>query len=79
MKVTKIPPPNIPKSHYKWAGIKEEKEEEKEEEKKNDLDVKKLDKLVKKAYHKKYGTYNRKGEFVAYAEETEVQDRDSSE
>ena len=27
MKVTKIPPPNIPKSHYKWAGIEEEKEE----------------------------------------------------
>ena len=75
MKVTKIPPTNIPKSHYKWAGI----EEEKEEEKKNDLDVERLDKIVKKAYHKKYGTYNRKGEFVAYAEETEVQDRDSSE
>ena len=75
MKVTKIPPPNIPKSHYKWAGI----EEEKEEEKKNDLDVKKLDKIVKKAYHKKYGTYNRKGEFVAYTEEAEVQDRNSSE
>lgn len=76
MKVTKIPPPNIPKSHYKWAGI--EVEEEKEE-KNNDLDAEKLDKIVKKAYHKKYGTYNRKGEFVAYAEEAEVQDRDSSE
>jgi hypothetical protein len=76
MKVTKIPPPNIPKSHYKWAGI--EVEEEKEE-KNNDLDAEKLDKIVKKAYHKKYGTYNRKGEFVVYAEEAEVQDRDSSE
>ena len=53
MKVTKIPPPNIPKSHYKCAGIEEEKEE-----KKNDLDVEKLDKIVRKAYHKKYGTYN---------------------
>ena len=73
MKVNKVPPPNIPKSHYKWAGIEEE------EEKKNDLDVEKLDKIVKKAYHKKYGTYNRKGEFVAYEIETEVQDRDSSE
>ena len=27
----------------------------------------------------KYGTYNKKGEFIAYGEETEVQDRDSSE
>ena len=78
MKVTKIPPPNIPKSHYKWAGIEEEKEEEKKE-KKNDLDAEKLDKIVKKAYHKKYGTYNHKGEFIAYAEEAEVQDRNSSE
>lgn len=76
MKVTKIPPPNIPKSHYKWAGI--EVEEEKKE-KKNDLDAEKLDKIVKKAYHKKYGTYNHKGEFIAYAEEAEVQDRNSSE
>ena len=39
MKVNKIPPPNIPKSHYKWAGIEVE-----EEEKKNDLDTEKLDK-----------------------------------
>jgi hypothetical protein len=77
MKVTKIPPSNIPKSHYKWAGIEEEKEENKE--KKNDLDAEKLDKIVKKAYHKKYGTYNRKGEFVVYEEGAEVQDRDSSE
>jgi len=72
MKVNKIPPPNIPKSHYKWAGVEEK------EEKKNDLDTEKLDKLVKKAYHKKYGTYNRKGEFIAH-EETEVQDRYSTE
>jgi len=78
VKVTKIPPPNIPKSHYKWAGIETE-EEKKREEKKNDLDVEKLDKIVKKAYHKKYGTYNRKGEFIAYEEGTEVQDRNSSE
>ena len=78
MKVTKIPPPNIPKSHYKWAGIEEEKEEE-NKEKKNDLDAEKLDKIVKKAYHKKYGTYNRKGEFVAHTEEAEVQDRNSPE
>ena len=74
MKVKKIPPPNIPTSHYKWAGIEEEKKE-----KKNDLDAEKLDKIVRKAYHKKYGTYNRKGEFIAYEEEAEVQDRDSSE
>jgi len=73
MKVNKIPPSGIPRSHYKWAGIEEEKEE-----KKNDLNVEKLDKIVRKAYHKKYGTYNRKGEFVVY-EETEIQDRDSSE
>tara|TARA_Y100000310_G_scaffold117207_1_gene115958 strand:+ start:180 stop:401 length:222 start_codon:yes stop_codon:yes gene_type:complete len=72
MKVTKILPTNIPRSHYKWAGIEEEKE------KKNDLDVKKLDELVRRAYDKKYGTYNRKGEFVVY-EEAEVQDRDTSE
>ena len=66
MKVSKIPPPNIPKSHYKWAGIEPEEE-------KNDLDPKKLDKIVRKAYHKKYGTYNIKGEFVAFTEEeTEV-------
>ena len=71
MKVNKIPPPNIPKSHYKWAGIEEEKEEE-NKEKKNDLDAEKLDKIVKKAYHKKYGTYNRKGEFVAHTVEAEV-------
>ena len=62
MKVNKIPPPNIPKSHYKWAGIEVE-----EEEKKNELD-----KLVRKAYHKKYGTYNRKGEFIVFEEEAEV-------
>lgn len=71
MKVKKIPPPNIPKSHYKWAGI--ETEEEKEEEKKNDLDPKKLDKMVRKVYHKKYGTYNKKGEFIAHEGESEVQ------
>ena len=74
MKIKKIPPPNIPKSHYRLAGIEEEKEE-----KKNDLDVERLDKIVKKAYDKKYGTYNRKGEFVAHEIETEVQDRNSSE
>ena len=74
MKIKKIPPPNIPKSHYRWAGIEEEKEE-----KKNDLDVERLDKIVKKAYDKKYGTYTRKGEFVAHEIETEVQDRNSSE
>ena len=49
-----------------------------EKEKKNDRDVKKLDELVRRTYDKKYGTYNRKGEFVVY-EETEVQDRDTSE
>ena len=70
MKVEKIPPPNIPKSHYRWAGI--EVEEEKKE-KKNDLDPKKLDKIVRKAYHKKYGTYNCKGEFIVFeVEEAEV-------
>jgi len=80
MKVNKIPPPNIPKSHYKWAGLEPESEEEKDKkEKKNDLDPKKLDKIVRKAYHKKYGTYNKKGEFVAHEIEAEVQDRDSSE
>ena len=74
MKVSKIPPPNIPKSHYKWAGIEEEKKDNK-----NDLDVEKLDNLVRKAYHKKYGTYNRKGEFVAHKEKAEVQDRNPPE
>jgi hypothetical protein len=68
MKVNKILHTYISPSHYKWAGIEEEKE------KKNDLDVERLDELVRKAYHKKYGTYNRKGEFIAH-EETEVQDR----
>jgi len=71
MKVTKIVPTSIPRSHYKWAGIEED-------EKKNDLDVEKLDKLVKKVYDKKYGTYNRKGKFIPH-EESEVQDRDSTE
>ena len=70
MKVTKVPPPHIPEFHYKWAGIKEEKKKEK----KNDLDIERLDELVRKAYDKKYGTYNRKGEFVAHEIETEVQD-----
>ena len=74
MKVKKIPHTHIPLSHYRWAGL-----EEKKEEKKNDLDVERLDKLVKKAYDKKYGTYNRKGEFVAHETETEVQDRYSIE
>ena len=73
MKVTKVSPSHIPKFHYKWAGIEEEKEE-----KKNDLDVERLDELVRKAYHRKYGTYNRKGEFIAYEIETEVQDRHSA-
>jgi hypothetical protein len=77
MKVEKIPPPNIPKSHYKWAGI--ETEEEKKKEKDNDLDPKKIDKLVKKVYDKKYGTYKKTGEFVAYETETELQDWDTSE
>ena len=71
MKVEKIPPPNIPKSHYKWAGI--ETKEEKKEDNQNDLNPEKLDKIVRRAYHKKYGTYNNKGEFVAFSEEdTEV-------
>ena len=68
MKVKKIFHTHISPWHYKWAGIEEEKEE-----KKNDLDVERLDELVRKAYDKKYGTYNRKGEFIAH-EETEVQD-----
>jgi hypothetical protein len=63
MRITKISPPyNIPKEHRKWAGI------EVEEEPKNDLDVERLDKLIRKAYHKKYGTYNRKGKFMPYEE-----------
>jgi len=73
-KVKKISQIHIPRSHYRWAGIEEEKKE-----KKNDLDVKRLDKLVKKAYDKKYGTYNCKGEFVAHEIETEIQDRYSIE
>lgn len=76
MKVKKIPPPNIPKSHYKWAGI--ETEEEKKEEKKNNLDADKLDKLVKKVYDKKYGTYNKTGEFIVHETETEIQDWNSA-
>jgi len=74
MKVKKISNVHIPLFHYKWAGL-----EEKKKEKKNDLDVEKLDKLVKRAYDKKYGTYNRKGELIVYEEETEVQDRHTSE
>ena len=53
MKVEKIPPPNIPKSHYRWAGI--DTEEEKKKEKNNDLDPKKIDKLVKRVYFKSQG------------------------
>ena len=63
MKINKIPPPNIPRSHYRWAGLEKEKKE-----KKNDLDIERLDELIRKAYHKKYGTYNRKGKFVAHVE-----------
>jgi hypothetical protein len=63
MKITKVSPPhNIPKEHWKWAGI------EAEEEKKNDLDVERLDELVRKIYHKKYGTYNHKGKFIPHEE-----------
>ena len=35
MKIKKIPPPNSPKTHYRWAGIEEEKEELEKMEKKN--------------------------------------------
>jgi len=74
MKVNKILQTYIPPSHYKWAGMEEEKKE-----KKNDLDIEKLDKLVRKVYHKKYGTYNRKGEFIVFEEEAEIQNRDAAE
>jgi len=74
MKVNKIFHTYISPSHHKWAGMKEEKKE-----KKNDLDIEKLDKLVRKAYHKKYGTYSHKGEFIVFEEEAEIQDRDSAE
>ena len=60
MKIEKIPPLNIPRSHYKWAGIEEE------EEQKNDLDVERLVSLIKKAYYKKHGTYNSDGEFMPF-------------
>ena len=74
MKVKKISNVHIAPFHYKWAGMEEEKKE-----KKNDLDVEKLDTLIRKAYDKKYGTYNREGEFIVYEEKTEVQDRHTSE
>ena len=45
MKVDKILHTHIPPSHYKWAGIEENKEE-----KKNDLEPEKLGRLVKKVY-----------------------------
>ena len=73
MKVDKILHTHIPPSPYKWAGMEENKEE-----KKNDLEPEKLGRLVKKVYDKKYGTYNKKGEFVAF-EETKIQDRDATE
>ena len=79
MKITKIQPINIPRCHRKWAGIEEEKEEEKEKDQDednedNNIDIEKLDRLICEAYRKKYGTYNRKGEFIAY-EETEMYDK----
>jgi len=74
MKITKIQPINIPRCHHKWAGIKEKEEEKEEEKEDNNLDIEKLDRLICEAYHKKYGTYNRKGEFIAY-EETEMYDK----
>jgi len=67
-KITKITPVHIPKHHRKWAGLEEKEEKEPEDKKKNDLDTKKLDKLVRKVYDQKYRTYDRKGKMVEYYE-----------
>ena len=64
-KITKITPVYIPKHHRKWAGLEEEEEDKK---KKNDLDTKKLDKLIRRVYDQKTVTYDKKGKIVEYSE-----------
>ena len=65
-KITKVPPVHIPKHHRKWAGLPEE--EEPEDKKKNEIDTKKLDKLIRRVYDQKYNTYDKKGKLVEYSE-----------
>ena len=60
MKISKITRVHIPKHHRKWAGLPEEKEPE-DNKKKNELDTKKLDKLIRRVYDQKYRTYDKKG------------------
>jgi len=67
MKITKITRVQIPKHHRKWAGLPEEKEPEDKKEK-NDLDTKKLDKLIRRVYDQKYRTYDKNGNIVEYSE-----------
>jgi len=67
-KITKITPVYIPKHHRKWAGLEEEEEKEPESKKKNDLDTKKLDKLIRRVYDQKIVTYDKKGKIVEYSE-----------
>tara|TARA_R100000008_G_C3561221_1_gene156290 strand:+ start:642 stop:863 length:222 start_codon:yes stop_codon:yes gene_type:complete len=64
VKVEKISPINIPAEHYKWAGI----DPKQKASKKNSLSAKKLNRIIKKVYSKKWGIYNCKGEFVPFAE-----------
>jgi hypothetical protein len=68
MKITKITRVHIPKHHRKWAGLEEEEEKEPEGKKKNDLDTKKLDKLIRRVYDQKIVTYDKKGKIVEYSE-----------
>ena len=67
-KITKITPVHIPKHHRKWAGLEEEEKKEPEDKKKNDLDTKKLDKFIRRAYDQKVKTYDKKGNIVEYSE-----------
>ena len=62
MKVEKISPANIPVEHYKWAGIQSNQTKPK----KNNLSIEHLNRIIKKAYYKKFGIYNNKGEFVPF-------------
>ena len=64
MKVEKISPVNIPTEHYKWAGM----DPEQRKSKKSILAIEKLNRIIKKAYNKKWGTYNNRGEFVPFVE-----------
>jgi len=67
-KVTKISNVHIPKHHRKWAGLEEEEKKEPEDKKKNNLDTKKLDKLIRRVYDQKTVTYDKYGNIIEHSE-----------